>query len=293
MSTPTGAVFGLPLETLCQQDKDVVPICVRKLLLHLSSPGTLQLEGIFRVSAGVKALQEIKDKLDSGGDVDYDTVLDIHLVAGVLKLFLIELPEPLLTHDLYLEFIAASDQKDDNARAVESAKLMQKLPPCNFCLAAALFLFLQMMGKESESNKMTYMNLAIVFGQILLIPEEETTEILKHAPKITNILKVIIEDYDTVFPREKNGKLNSLLDQIRGEKPESAMSPEEIQMKRLRASILQEMETLDDCLENISDNCKQLSTLGHILAVDTKVEEVNSKCLDSLISVFSETPTDD
>jgi hypothetical protein len=100
------------------------------------------------VSAGVKALGDMKEKLDREGSIDYDHVLDIHLVAGVLKHFLIEMPEPLLTHALYLEFIAAADQKDDKAKANASAKLMTKLPSCNFGLASALFLFLHLMAAE-------------------------------------------------------------------------------------------------------------------------------------------------
>ena len=36
---------------------------------------------------------------------------DPHLVAGLLKVFLIELPEPLLTFDLYDEFIEAAGEK--------------------------------------------------------------------------------------------------------------------------------------------------------------------------------------
>jgi hypothetical protein len=43
-------------------------------------------------------------------------------------------------------------------------------------------------------------NLAIVFGQILLRPKVESLELLRHAPKITNILRILIEDYYELFP---------------------------------------------------------------------------------------------
>lgn len=78
--------------------------------------------------------------------------------------------------------------------------LIQKLPPNNRLLASCLFLFLSRVCSESERNKMNSNNLAIVFGQILLRPKVESLELLRHAPKISNILRIMIDEYYDLFP---------------------------------------------------------------------------------------------
>jgi len=52
-------------------------------------------------------LDEIKKKVDAGKEVNWEE-LDDHLVTGTVKLFLRELPQPLLTFDLYPEFVAVN-----------------------------------------------------------------------------------------------------------------------------------------------------------------------------------------
>lgn len=56
------------------------------------------------------------------------------------------------------------------------------------------------MAALSEKNMMNTNNLAIVFGQILLRPKIETLEMLRHAPKITSIVKMMIDEYWDVYP---------------------------------------------------------------------------------------------
>jgi hypothetical protein len=46
-------------------------------------------------------------RLDKGEDVDLSQELDPHAVAGLLKLYFRDLPEPLMTFELYPWFIAS------------------------------------------------------------------------------------------------------------------------------------------------------------------------------------------
>ena len=64
-----------------------------------------EVEGIFRKSGGAAYIDEMKKCFNRGEDVDLSTVDDPHAVSGLFKTFLRDLPDPLLTFDLYDAFI--------------------------------------------------------------------------------------------------------------------------------------------------------------------------------------------
>jgi len=188
-------VFGVPLDTImARPNEDKVPSIVRKALCFLNSQ---TLEGFFRVSAGVKELDALKAKVNSGEPINFEGA-DPHLVAGLLKVYFIDLPEPLLTFDLYDSFIDVADTPDCKAKLKD---IFQKLPQVNKLTAACLFYFLSRVANAEKESKMTTNNLAIVFGQILLRPKVESlVSLLRHSPKITSLLKCLIENYGEIVP---------------------------------------------------------------------------------------------
>lgn len=68
----------------------------------LSITGVIDTEGIFRRSGHYAKVVELKQKVNGGNDVDFKDV-DTHVIAGLLKTFLRDLVEPLLTYELYDE----------------------------------------------------------------------------------------------------------------------------------------------------------------------------------------------
>jgi hypothetical protein len=67
----------------------------------------LKTEGVFRVSGSKEEITKIKKKFDSGKPVEFTAEDNVHLVAGVLKQFLLEPEESLLTEELYDAFMDA------------------------------------------------------------------------------------------------------------------------------------------------------------------------------------------
>lgn len=61
-------------------------------------------EGIFRRSGNIARINELKRKINEGSTIDMSSE-DTHVVAGLLKTFLRDLNEPLLTYELYDEII--------------------------------------------------------------------------------------------------------------------------------------------------------------------------------------------
>lgn len=66
----------------------------------------LHATGLFRVPGSKKRICQMRDEFDYGRDVHFSEDLNPTDVAGLLKAFLRDLPEPLLTKELYAPFIA-------------------------------------------------------------------------------------------------------------------------------------------------------------------------------------------
>ncbi|CAG06627.1 unnamed protein product [Tetraodon nigroviridis] len=112
-------VFGVSLQLLRHRssDDDCVPVVMRDTICFLSEQG-LEIEGIFRRSANVTLVKEIQHRYNSGQitspdsghsflweTVQFSETEDVHLAAVILKTFLRELPEPLLTYKLYNDIV--------------------------------------------------------------------------------------------------------------------------------------------------------------------------------------------
>lgn len=96
--------FGVSLKFINQNSPclNYIPPIVRKCVDSLSITGVIDTEGIFRRSGNYSKVVELKQKVNSGSDVDFKDV-DTHVIAGLLKTFLRDLEEPLLTFELYDE----------------------------------------------------------------------------------------------------------------------------------------------------------------------------------------------
>jgi Rho GTPase-activating protein RGD1 len=111
-STPKPRTFGIPLEEVISRENSTLPYIVAQCVIAIDQFG-LQTEGIYRISGGATTISKLKYLFESEPDnVDFRTPAgfyeDIHAVAGILKTFLRELPEPLLTRAFYDNFINAS-----------------------------------------------------------------------------------------------------------------------------------------------------------------------------------------
>ena len=99
-------VFGVPLKTLVRREKRDVPHFIEKSINFIREYG-LNMEGIFRLSGRATQIEKLRDQLDQGRKVFFSGAMDVHSVANLFKQWLRELPEPILTWELYDEFIAA------------------------------------------------------------------------------------------------------------------------------------------------------------------------------------------
>jgi hypothetical protein len=67
-------------------------------------------EGIFRIPGNGTKVKTYKNAFERGDEPELHICRDVHLVATLLKSYLNELPEPLLTYKLYPKFIETASK---------------------------------------------------------------------------------------------------------------------------------------------------------------------------------------
>ncbi|XP_039290737.1 rho GTPase-activating protein 17 isoform X2 [Nilaparvata lugens] len=199
-------VFGFPLE-------DHLRVTGRKIAypIELCVCGLLTLgmdeEGLFRVAGGASKMRRMKLSFDAGC-MEMETLMDYrdpHIIAGVLKSYLRELPEPLLTDHLYDEWMAAA-RVPAESRAQALWAVVQKLPKANLDNLRYLVKFLSLLANNHEANKMTPQNIAIVIAPNLIWSSSDDGNSIGMNMNKANVHSIIIDclvsHADYFFPEE-------------------------------------------------------------------------------------------
>ncbi|KAG5318581.1 RHG19 protein, partial [Pseudoatta argentina] len=182
-----------------------------QLIDYLSKEQNIIQEGIFRRTGKLTRQQDLKTAMSQGVFLDLDDGrFSVHDCASVLKTFLAELSEPLLTDLHYpahcqiagntnkaysftydicrtyllwfyklLTELCSLDAKSNDARLLSSLQLLLLLlPPPNRILLKAIVTLLNKTASYEHSNKMNSDTLATLFTPHLLCPRKLTPEAL-------------------------------------------------------------------------------------------------------------------
>lgn len=144
------------------------------------------------------------------GEIDYEH-FNVHVLTNVLKTFLREMPEPLLTFDRYDDFLRAADLSDDNDRVQTLLSLIKKLPPTHHALLERIIFHLALVAQREQYNRMSASSLAIVFAPCVLrtnrnIPAQDSLNDISRQTKCMETLitqkmlnvKSTLADIDTL-----------------------------------------------------------------------------------------------
>ncbi|XP_018094066.1 rho GTPase-activating protein 44 isoform X2 [Xenopus laevis] len=194
--------FGKPLEEhLAVSGREIafpIEACVTMLL-----ECGMQEEGLFRVAPSASKLKKLKAALDCCVVDVAEYSADPHAIAGALKSYLRELPEPLMTFELYEEWIQASNVQEQDKRLQALCNACEKLPKANYNNLKYVIKFLAKLTEYQDANKMTPSNMAIVLGPNLLWPQAEgnITEMMTTVSlQIVGIIEPLIQHADWFFP---------------------------------------------------------------------------------------------
>ncbi|XP_074549567.1 rho GTPase-activating protein 28 isoform X2 [Halichoeres trimaculatus] len=166
--TRDSGVFAVPLNSLLENDRKKfpgikIPIVFQKLLCILEQTG-LQTEGILRVPASAARLKCLRRELDRCcGGFDWSTVRQVD-AAGLLKLFIRELPIPLLTH-AHLSTYRSVLGVPSVVHQVQALQLLcLLLPEAHRDTLRALLVFLRKVVSHQDQNRMSLWNVSMVMA---------------------------------------------------------------------------------------------------------------------------------
>ncbi|KAK0089315.1 hypothetical protein PV325_008070 [Microctonus aethiopoides] len=168
---PEGATFKVPLE-LCPMSSfsEFVPLIVEMCTSIVEARG-LEVIGIYRVPGNTAAISQLTESVNKGFEninLQDPRWSDVNVISSLLKSFFRQLPDSLLTADLYPMFIDADKIEDPQRRMATIRKLLRDLPEHHFETLKCLMFHLKRVVDHSEVNKMEAKNLAIVFGPTLV-----------------------------------------------------------------------------------------------------------------------------
>uniref|UniRef100_A0AAX7T168 Rac GTPase-activating protein 1 n=1 Tax=Astatotilapia calliptera TaxID=8154 RepID=A0AAX7T168_ASTCA len=161
--------------------------------------------GLYRLSGAERTVKELKEKFLRSKTVPVlSKVDDIHAVTGLLKDFLRNLKEPLLTFRLNRSFMDAAEISDDDNSIALMYQTIGDLPQPNRDTLAFVILHLQRVA-DSLDTKMDISNLSRVFGPTIVghaVPNPDPMTILqdtKRQPKVVERLLALPVDFWAQF----------------------------------------------------------------------------------------------
>ncbi|CAF9941966.1 MAG: hypothetical protein ALECFALPRED_009429 [Alectoria fallacina] len=165
-------IFGLSLEDLLKRDGSAIPLVVYQCVQAVDLYG-LEVEGIYRLSGSSAHVSKLRSIFDNDSNqLDFRNpeafYHDVNSVAGLLKQFFRDLPDPLLTSEHYQGFIEAARIDDDITRRDSMHAIINSLPDPNYATLRALTLHLNRVQEHSAVTRMNAGNLAIIFGPTLM-----------------------------------------------------------------------------------------------------------------------------
>ncbi|XP_073346429.1 rho GTPase-activating protein 22 isoform X2 [Pagrus major] len=207
-----GGIFGQRLEDTVQYEKKfgprLAPLLVEQCVDFIRERG-LDEEGLFRMPGQANLVKELQESFDCGDKPLFDSNTDVHTVASLLKLYLRELPEPVIPFSKYEDFLTCAQllAKDEEEGVQELGRQVSTLPLPNFNLLKYICKFLDEVQSHCTENKMGVQNLATVFGPNILRPKmEDPVTIMEGTSLVQHLMTILIREHIRLYSgRDQEG----------------------------------------------------------------------------------------
>eukprot|EP01090_Pellita_catalonica_P009017 TRINITY_DN20079_c0_g1_i1.p1 TRINITY_DN20079_c0_g1~~TRINITY_DN20079_c0_g1_i1.p1 ORF type:complete len:338 (+),score=26.32 TRINITY_DN20079_c0_g1_i1:27-1040(+) len=226
------SIFGSSIDAIMAKQckhypNATIPIILHNTITYLREH--LIEEGLFRISGKHDEIQRFQMLYATGSQVDLNSMhKNPHIISSLLKTWLLSLEDPLLTAELYKDFVTISTKIDisNEQRCALIRFTLDKLPRYNLHSFLLILNLLHQVQQQSETNAMTPKNLAIVVGPALLwapkgpVMEMKNKSAALRSPIISQstmniremhnslqsvvaLLTFMIENYDALVPEEE------------------------------------------------------------------------------------------
>uniref|UniRef100_A0A183DN45 Rho-GAP domain-containing protein n=1 Tax=Gongylonema pulchrum TaxID=637853 RepID=A0A183DN45_9BILA len=192
-------LFGGSLEEYVEATNEAIPLIITSTIRVLSQ-FALHHQGIFRISGSQIEINAFREAFEKGDDPLRDVVdaADVNSIAGVLKLYLRELREPLFPIFLFDQLTECAKCSNAQEFVKQVVPLIEKLSQSTQLVLRYLFAFLNHLSEFSDENMMDPYNLAICFGPTLLPIPEGKDQVFYHN-FVNELVKNLILYNDQIF----------------------------------------------------------------------------------------------
>ncbi|XP_057590132.1 protein FAM13B isoform X6 [Hippopotamus amphibius kiboko] len=212
-------IFGIPLDELQQggHPDNEVPFIVRHVVDYIEEHGGLEQQGLFQVNGNAETVEWLRQRYDSGEEVDLVKEADVPSAISLLRFFLQELPEPVIPGSLHIQLMQLSqDYNNEDEFGRKLRFLLQQLPPVNYSLLKFLCRFLANVASHHEEI-WSANSLAAVFGPDVFHIYTDVED-LKEQEIVSRIMAGLLENYYEFFENEEedfsSNDLSSVTEQV-------------------------------------------------------------------------------
>ncbi|XP_049743002.1 rho GTPase-activating protein 20-like [Elephas maximus indicus] len=254
-SPEPGKLFGVSLKDVCPSDD--LPTPLRDMLFFLNQKGPLT-EGIFRISASVRACGALKQKLNSGEKVNWEDE-SVLVVASVLKDFFRNIQESVFSSGLYYQWLTVIDEGNEEEKITGIQRLLDQLPKANVVLLRYLFGALHNIEQHSASNQMTAYNLSVCIAPSILWSSTSCSPGLENElTKKISLVQFVIKNCLNIFGKD----ITSLLEESSmittmscdcSEKASEVTTEQPLESKPIRVILIYRKRQLRDSAQAPSD----------------------------------------
>ncbi|CAG09973.1 unnamed protein product, partial [Tetraodon nigroviridis] len=195
-------IYSCDLTTLVNAYNTARPMVVDMCIREIESRG-LRSEGLYRVSGFSDSVEEVKLAFDKDGektDISGKAYEDINIITGALKLYLRDLPVPIISYEAYPRFIEASKLTDPEKKLEAFRESLALLPPSHRETLKYLMAHLHRVAENEKFNLMNAENLAIVFGPTLMrAPNMDAVTALNDIRHQRQVVEVLIKNEGVLF----------------------------------------------------------------------------------------------
>lgn len=193
-------IFGKALNNHLLDYQCEIAVVINEAIAFLLMEDAILEEGIFRIASNRVKVQKLQAAYDSGLPIPKYYVSDVHVMAGLLKQYLRDIPNSLLCNNLNDEWINAC--KLYGIKRIEAiGEVIKKLPSVNYTNLRYLMFFLKEVVEQESVNKMSIMNISVVFGPTLLCESEtDAPQLATGSSHVTTIVECILRNLELYFP---------------------------------------------------------------------------------------------
>ncbi|XP_040904330.1 protein FAM13B isoform X2 [Toxotes jaculatrix] len=203
-SASTTRVFGVPLEEVSRTHTisgHEVPALVKHIVDYIEEHGHLDLEGLFLVNGNAERVDWLRQRYDSGEEVELEKEADLASAVSLLRLFLQELPEPVIPTAIQGHILQLHQDYSNEEELCRNLKyLLQQLPQLNYGLLRFLCRFLASVASLQQES-WNVGALAAVFGPDIFHLSTEGED-LRDQESVSRVLAELLDNQEGLFDSE-------------------------------------------------------------------------------------------